>query len=174
MLTAGVVVSFCNAGGLGLQDCLLRETWGSSSSESKLPPELRAGAGRCVSPCAACTAPPRTTPSWINLFSLSSVWTSTKEAETAHSSRSWNGVPRSEMRHRKEKQALLLPVLYLLSEWTSNFTFLACWSEVFLKHQIHTEKINDSSVITHPIAISYPFIYYTSSKMYRTRKKIKA
>lgn len=74
----------------------------------------------------------------------------------------------------RRNQGCSCPVLYLLLEWANNSTPLACCSEVFLKHQIHTEKINNSPVITHPIAISNPFIYYTPSKRYRARKQIKA
>lgn len=57
-------------------------------------------------------------------------------------------VPRSEIRQSEETPVLFLPILYLLLEQSNNFTFLPCWSEVFLKHQIHTEKINDSSVMS--------------------------
>lgn len=102
---------------------------------------------------------------------MSSIWTSATQAEAACSP---CDVPRSERWRREEKPGLFLPLLYLLSEWTNNSTSLACCSEVFLKHQIHTEKINNSPVITHPIAISYPFIYYTPGKRYRARKQIKA
>lgn len=102
---------------------------------------------------------------------MSSIWTSATQAEVAPSP--CHG-PRSEQWRREEKPGLFLPLLHLLLEWTNNSTSLACCSEVFLKHQIHTEKINNSPVITHPIAISYPFIYYTPSKRYRARKQIKA
>lgn len=122
--TAAIVVSFCNARVFGLQGCLQRDRR-LFFIAGRAAPELCAGSDRYVSPRAdklqaACTATLGTTPPWINLFSVSSAWTSTKQAQTACSFGAQSNVPRSGMRCRKEKPALFLLVLYLLSEWTNS------------------------------------------------------
>lgn len=163
---APLSVSFCTAG------CLAWGRPGASPHDRALPPQPCAGAGRNVSTGNLLPAQPHWDHSIMDKSALlSSIWTSATQAEAARSP--WD-VPRSEQWRKEEKPGLFLPLLRLLSEWTNNSTSLACCSEVFLKHQIHTEKINNSPVITHPIAISYPFIYYTPSKRYRARKQIKA
>lgn len=118
--TAAIVVSFCNTRVLGLQGRLLRDRR-LFFIAGQAAPEPCAGSDRYVSPRAdnlqaACTAAPGTIPSWINLFSMSAAWTSTKQAQAACSSGAWSNVPRSGMRCRKEKPVLFLLVLCLLSE----------------------------------------------------------